>query len=318
VRSREAVLSKRGSAKVSSRNDSRRALKLALKLDGPDLIDSPIANMRAVDLLEAMRSRKLRCLEVVRVFCARALLAGETFNCNTEELFAEAIEAAVNADKMYDNAKPGDVLPPMLGLPISIKDNLAQKGTDTTCGLAVRADKPYSDDGGLVKALRDSGAIPFVRTTVPQALLQPETDSFWGLTTNPYNTKRTPGGSSGGEGALLAFRGSPLGIGTDIGGSIRIPAAFCGIYGFKPTPARMTRQGQVPPRVNNRNGFEGVMSVSGPMGSSVDDLALIMKTYYSPVTWKEDNLMPQIPWNDDVYKSNKSLRIGNCSASYGR
>lgn len=95
-----------------------------------------------------------------------------------------------------------------------------------------------------MELLRDAGAIPFVRSNVPQALMLPETDNnVWGRTSNPWDVSRSVGGSSGGEGGLIAFGASPLGIGTDIGGSIRNPAHVCGIVGLKPTPHRISHQG---------------------------------------------------------------------------
>ena len=113
------------------------------------------------------------------------------------------------------------------------------EGFDSTCGLACRCFDPAAEDAVLIRALRRAGAIPFVRTNVPQLLMIPEcSNGIHGTTCNPHDATRTCGGSTGGEGALIAARGSPLGVGTDIGGSIRIPSAFCGICGFKPTGTR--------------------------------------------------------------------------------
>jgi fatty acid amide hydrolase len=98
----------------------------------------------------------------------------------------------------------------------------------------------------LVRVLRESGAIPMVRGNVPQLMLVPETDNrIFGCALNPYDRKRTPGGSSGGDGVLVSTGAVPLAIGTDIGGSIRIPAHNCGVVGFKPTPSRMSKKGCV-------------------------------------------------------------------------
>lgn len=94
---------------------------------------------------------------------------------------------------------------------------------------------------------------------MPQALLVPEsTNAIWGTTTNPWAPDRTPGGSSGGEGAVVGFGASPIGIGTDIGGSIRIPASYCGVYGLKPTPQRMSGLGVTVPRPMEKNGQNGL------------------------------------------------------------
>ena len=175
----------RGEAKVFHRNELRKYYAVKFNLRDESLINSPIANLTATELLREMREGRLKSEYIVKVFCARALKAGELTHCVTEELYEEAIEAAKQADILY--ASKSTSIPPLLGLPISIKCSLAQKNSDTTCGLAARTFKPYSNDGVIVGSLREMGAIPFVRTNIPQALLQPESSSFWGLTTNPVS-----------------------------------------------------------------------------------------------------------------------------------
>ena len=118
--------------------------------------------------------------------------------------------------------------------------SMADSSTEGLAALACRIFMPSQCDALLVALARSHGAIPFVRTAVPQLLMLPETFSAaWGVACNPHDLSRACGGSTGGEGALIAARGSPLGIGTDVGGSIRLPAALCGIYGFKPTNDRL-------------------------------------------------------------------------------
>ncbi len=110
-----------------------------------------------------------------------------------------------------------------------------------------------TDDGVYVRLLREAGFIPFARTNVPQSLMVPETDNaIFGRTDNPWDAARTPGGSSGGEGAILGSGCSVVGLGTDIGGSSRIHAHFCGVVGFKPTAARHTVMGMWAPRLGGR------------------------------------------------------------------
>mgnify|MGYP003385107740 CR=1 FL=1 len=137
----------------------------------------------------------------------------------------------------------------------------------------------------------------------------PESDNaIWGQAKNPYDTSRTPGGSSGGEGALIAARCSLLGLGSDIGGSIRIPAHYCGIVGFKPTPGRITKKGSGIPRVNNRDGQIVIPSTTGPMARSVRDCTLMMKALVNH-TPDEDILIPPIPWNDQCVESGCKPRM---------
>ena len=135
----------------------------------------------------------------------------------------------------------------------------------------------------------------------------PESDNIvWGQAKNPYDTTRTPGGSSGGEAALIASRCSVIGLGSDIGGSIRIPAHFCGIAGFKPTPGRVTRKGSSISRLNNRNGQMLIQTTSGPMARSVRDCVLMMNALVDQKQM-EDIAVPPIPWNDNyVQKGDKS------------
>ncbi|MBK6728789.1 MAG: amidase [Xanthomonadales bacterium] len=164
----------------------------------------------------------------------------------------EAVNPAINAlvVRCFDQARReadaadarrarGDALGPLHGLPISIKECLAVAGTAATGGLLPRKDMIDTVDDPHVARLRAAGAIVLGKTNVPQLMAFVETENpLYGLTRNPWHAERACGGSTGGEGALVAAGGSPLGLGTDIGGSIRVPAAFCGIFGLKPGNGR--------------------------------------------------------------------------------
>lgn len=147
------------------------------------------------------------------------------------------------------------------------------------------ANKPAEKNVPLVDMLLEAGAVLYVKTTTPQGQLSFDTDSpLWGRTVNPHNINLTAGGSSGGEGALLAMSGSPLGIGTDLGGSVRIPASFCGVYGLKPSTGRIPIKGtdslETP-------GTEGPITAAvGPLGRSVSDIEFFMRTMQSLSPWK--------------------------------
>ena len=130
---------------------------------------------------------------------------------------------------------------------------------------------------------------------------------MWGITNNPHSLSRTPGGSSGGEAALIASGCSFLGIGSDIGGSIRIPAHFTGIVGFKPSPDRMTRLGGKVPRLNNRNGQLIIRPTNGPMARTVDDCIELMKVLASPYVQTRDTNIPPIPFIDPYSFGDTSL-----------
>jgi Asp-tRNA(Asn)/Glu-tRNA(Gln) amidotransferase A subunit family amidase len=189
-------------------------------------------------------------------------------------MFEQAYARAASLDEHFRNT--GTLLGPLHGLPISIKDMLFIRDVHTTLGLTSHlSHPPDARHSALVAALEHLGAIvPYVKTNVPQLLLSFECNNVvWGRTTNPYNASYTSGGSSGGEAALIAFRGSAFGIGTDIGGSLRIPAGYCGIYSLKPC----SRKGSTWPTEGMASlggGFEGLIGVAGPMARSAEDLEM--------------------------------------------
>ena len=118
------------------------------------------------------------------------------------------------------------------------------KGFASSYGAVERCEEKEEEDGEIIKVLKEAGMIPFVRSNVPQLCLTYESNNIiWGQALNPWNRERTPGGSSGGEGSLISSRCSPLGLGTDVGGSVRIPALYCGIYSLKPSFPRMIFKG---------------------------------------------------------------------------
>ncbi|XP_073331917.1 fatty-acid amide hydrolase 1 [Pagrus major] len=195
----------------------------------------------------------------------------------------------------------------LYGVPVSIKDNIAYKNYDSSCGVIIKLEQPEDKDSVIVEVLKRQGAIPFVKTNLPQGLLSYDcSNPIYGQTVNPHNLQKTSGGSSGGEGALIGGGGSLLGIGTDIGGSIRAPASFCGICGFKATSGRLSSQGvraALP-------GQKSVLSSSGPMARDVDSLALCMQALLCDHMFSLDPTVPPIPFNAQIYQSSSPLTIG--------
>lgn len=127
----------------------------------------------------------------------------------------------------------------MFGVPLSVKDTVDMKGFASTIGATSRYDFKYEDDGVVLHVLRKAGMIPFVKSNIPQLTLTMESvNPMFGRAVNPWDETRAVGGSSGGEAAMVAGRCSPIGIGSDIGGSLRIPAEFCGVYSLKPSSRR--------------------------------------------------------------------------------
>ncbi|QLG71819.1 hypothetical protein HG535_0C01680 [Zygotorulaspora mrakii] len=246
--------------------------------------ENEITHSTILKLRDELIVKNLTCYEIAIAFCHRAALAHQVINCLSEIMFEEALKKA----QKLDEQRP-DFLPPLYGIPISLKDQCNVEGVDSTCGYLGRAFKPKKreEESLIVRHLREQGAILYVKTTVPSSMMATDTVSnTFGITLNGLNQNFSPGGSSGGEGALIAARGSLLGLGTDIGGSIRIPSSYHGLYGLKPTDSRL-------PYLRVDNSFQGrelIPSVIGPLARNLDDLRYFM------------DVMVNIckPWIDDV------------------
>eukprot|EP00301_Raphidiophrys_heterophryoidea_P027271 c9579_g1_i1.p1 GENE.c9579_g1_i1~~c9579_g1_i1.p1 ORF type:complete len:594 (+),score=149.23 c9579_g1_i1:89-1870(+) len=278
----------------------------------PDTV-ALVIGASALELRELMASKKVTCEGVVKLFAFRAFVHGRDTNAVTEEMYSEAVARAKEVDQLPEDAWQDREKFPLLGVPVSIKEHFEVANTLSTCGLAARCFAPDTNDGLLVTLLREAGAIPFVKTNVPQCLMLPNSaNNIWGTASNPWDLERTPGGSSGGEGALIALRASPLGVGTDIGGSIRIPALFCGICGFKPTPSRITALGYKPPKQNDRSGQTMIRCSAGPLAHTIDDLAALTRVWMSPLVFARDPTVMPLPFNTQVYEkgTGKTLRVG--------
>ncbi|KAG5452174.1 Fatty acid amide hydrolase [Clonorchis sinensis] len=199
---------------------------------------------------------------------------------------------------------------PLYGIPISLKETFCMKGYDSTGGLIKCCNSPMEEDCVLVTVLRKAGAIPFVRTTTSQAMRALDgTNPVFGDTTNPFNSSRIVGGSSGGEAALVAQRGAPVGIASDVGGSTRIPAAFCGLASLKPTVNRLSSLGCLNLA---RHSVLELQACPGPVARKVDDLAGVMRSLLTPVMFDLDPRVPPMPFNEEAYNgsSKKKLTIG--------
>ncbi|TVY30270.1 Acetamidase [Lachnellula hyalina] len=229
------------------------------------------------------------------------LISDRKTNCLTEIVFEAAIQRARSLDKYYE--LNGKTIGPLHGIPITFKDQFNVKGVDTTIGYVGMAGKPATDDAAVLKVLQGLGAIVIAKTNLPQSIMWCETENpLWGLTTHPLNPAFTPGGSTGGEGALLALRGSIVGWGTDIGGSIRIPSSINGLYGLKPSSARMPYQG-VPV---STEGQEHIPSAIGPMTRSLSSMTTITKAVINGQPWFLDPKVVPIPWRDSMYEEIQS------------
>ncbi|GLB42408.1 putative amidase [Lyophyllum shimeji] len=251
-----------------------------------------------VDLiLQKLRSAEWSSVEVTTAFYKRAIIAQQLTNCLTEIFVERALQRARQLDDIL--RETGKPVGPLHGLPISLKDQFTMKGLETVMGYVAWVGKFADKDSVLVEILYECGAVPFVRSNVPQTLMWGETyNHVFGRTTNPYNRKLTPGGSSGGEGALLAMKGSPLGVGTDIGGSLRIPSAFCGLYTLRPSYERLPYCGAV----NALEGQESISSVLGPMANSMSGVKIFTKAIIDAEPWTRDPLVLRKEWSEKEYR----------------
>ena len=255
-----------------------------------------LLNMTATELLGAMSFGRLSSEYVMRCVIARAIEVDETLRAVTEQAYEEALAEAKACD--LERAE-GKLRGPLHGLPFSVKEQIRMAGFQSTCGACCRlAEAPSEETALLVTLAKQAGAIPFARTNVPQLLMLPETfNAIYGTTCNPFDLGRSPGGSTGGECALIAARGSPLGLGTDVGGSVRIPAFMTGLCAFKPTVDRLSSKGITVPRRGNRSGQREVRSAPGPIARCVADLELMMHALCQPAMYAADTTIPRMPWD---------------------
>ena len=224
----------------------------------------------ATELAELIRSKKISSEELVRLYIQEIKRWNPTLNAMIADRFEEAIEEAVEADKAL--AKGEDL--PFLGVPCTIKEAFAVLGMPNTSGLVSRKDFRNKEDAETVRLLRAAGFIPLgVSNTSELCMWMESSNKLYGQTNNPYDLSRTVGGSSGGEGALIGAGLSPVGLGSDIGGSIRMPAFFNGIFGHKCSSGLISNEGQFPQAENEAQTY----LCSGPLCRKAEDLFPLIK-----------------------------------------
>ncbi|MBU6497373.1 MAG: amidase [Rhodospirillales bacterium] len=253
-------------------------------------------DLSAVDLLAAYAARTLSPVEVTQAVLAR-IAACEPVLAATWALDPTgAMAAARESEARWRNGAPQGALD---GVPITIKENIATRGTAIPLGTAASELVPAAADAPPAARVREAGAVILGKTTMPDyGMLSSGLSSFHKLARNPWNTACNPGGSSAGAAAAAAAGYGPLHIGTDIGGSVRLPAGWCGIFALKPSAGRVPID---PPYIGR---------VAGPMTRSVADSALLMKVLSQPDARDHMSLPPaEIPWQD-LEIDLRGLRIG--------
>ncbi len=255
----------------------------------------------AATLARAIREKQVSSQEVVDAYLQRIEAITPTIN-SVVQVRADAARAEA---RQADAALASGVdLGPLHGVPFTIKDTYDVAGMICTCGTKGRAAYVAQRDAVAVARLRAAGGIALGLTNLPEFLLAYESDNLvYGRTNNPYDLTRTPGGSSGGEAATIAAGGSPLGLGTDSGGSIRVPAHFCGVAGLKPTWGRVPLTGLFPPPF----GTNARLRHAGPLARRVEDLALALPIL-AGMDWRDPGVVP-MPLGDAQAIDLRSLRV---------
>ena len=265
---------------------------------------SSLTSLPAHRLLSMLEARDVSSAEVVRAHLDRIERHDGALKAFTK-VFAE--QAMAQAHVVDDARMRGLTLGRLAGLPVSIKECLDVEGEITTIGVPKRNRPAARTDAAMVKLLKSEGAVIVGRTNLSQLMLFNESSNpVYGRTSHPMSLAHTPGGSSGGEAAAVGAGMSALGIGTDIGGSIRVPCHFCGIAGLKPTLDRWPMQGSA----SGIPGQEVIRAMCGPMARTVRDVVLAMKAFDPHAITALDGRVPPLPWADPDAVDVRSLRVG--------
>jgi amidase len=234
----------------------------------------------ALAAAEAIRSRKVSSVEVTNHILRRIDAFQPKLNAYVYQLREEALRAARRADETLARDESSGVFH---GVPINVKESFGVKGQPCTWGVPALRDALAPENAVAVRKLLDAGSILLGATNVPFQLMDCQAfNDIYGTSNNPWDPTRTPGGSSGGSAAALAAGMAFLSIGSDIGGSIRGPAAFCGVYGHKPTLDLVDLSGHLPGGVPGTPGFSTLLAVAGPMARSADDLEAALRVLAGP------------------------------------
>lgn len=260
-----------------------------------------LVSVSASQLAVWIRERSVTSEEIVRMHLEQIRDVNPSIHAVCELAADRALKEAKEADRALIH---GEVMGPLHGVPVTIKDSLNTEGIVSTGGTKGREGFIPDRDATAVGRLREAGAIVLGKTNTPELTLSYETDNaVYGRSNNPYDLDRTPGGSSGGAAAILASGGSPLDLGSDTAGSIRVPAHFCGVTGIKPTAGRVSRAGHIIPP----GGTVGEWTQIGPMSRYVEDLLLVLPILSGP-DGQDPEVVP-VPWKNPARVNVSSLRV---------
>ncbi|EGO29133.1 hypothetical protein SERLADRAFT_433136 [Serpula lacrymans var. lacrymans S7.9] len=287
--------------------------------------DASILSLPISSLVQGVQSSSLLPSSILTAYTKKALLAHKYTNCLTEILISDAESWAQQVSTSTNKLRR-----PLAGVPVSLKDMVAVAGYDACMGYSPLVNHPMPFHGGLVQLLLDAGAVPYVKTNIPTTMLSLEcANEVWGRSTNPWKVGYGPGGSSGGEGALLAYGGSRIGVGTDVAGSVRAPAHNSGVYSIKSSMFRFPKTGSA----SSMPGQEGVPATHSPMARTLEDLEYFWKAVMEMKPWEYDHsaIIPHwprkasyillnsadtsdkvlhIPWREVTLPENRPIRWG--------
>ncbi|KAJ8008476.1 hypothetical protein DPEC_G00105210 [Dallia pectoralis] len=246
-------------------------------------VSNPLLLMSAMQLSQKIRRREVSSVEVVEAFINRIQTVNPLINALVQDRFEAALLEAAQVDKLIQESSGGEeVLQdrlPLLGVPITIKESFALQGMPNATGVVFRRGVLSTRDAPPVALLKRAGAIPLGVTNTSEFCMWYESHNhLYGICNNPYDLARTSGGSSGGEGSVLGSGASVIGIGSDIGGSIRMPSFFCGVFGHKTSPGVVSNDCQYP----DLSGCQPDYVSSGPMCRYAEDLLPMLKIMSGP------------------------------------
>lgn len=258
----------------------------------------------ASDLAELIRQGKATSVDIVKEHLARINERNDELNAFVDLFEGEALSVAAERDRQ---AQEGRFLGPLHGVPVSVKEQFWIQGKSSTMNAKMYKDFVAAEDAVVVERIRNSGAVILGQTNVPRFLVDYQ---VWGDIypegRNPYNTDCTPGGSTGGGAAAVAAGFSPLELGGDLGGSIRTPANFCGLYGLKPTEKTVPLHGNIPLPKNAKT-YIVHMTQAGPLARTLDDIEVLWKVIVGP--HESDRDTPRIEWRTPMKKSLSEYKI---------
>eukprot|EP00063_Salmo_salar_P087684 XP_014062519.1 PREDICTED: fatty-acid amide hydrolase 2-A-like [Salmo salar] len=246
-------------------------------------VTNPLLMMSAMQLAQRIRRREVSSVEVVQAYIDRIQEVNPLLNAMVQDRFAAALLEAAQVDKLIEEETGGeDVLEdrlPLLGVPLTVKEAFALQGMPNTAGVVSRRGVLSVGDAPPVALLKRAGAIPLGVTNSSELCMWSESHNhLYGICNNPYDLERTPGGSSGGEGSILGGGASVIGIGSDIGGSIRMPCFFNGVFGHKTTPGVISNDCQYPPASGRHEDYLS----TGPMCRYAEDLLPMLRIMAGP------------------------------------